>query len=308
MSNALQATGGSTLKSLVGGGFGSVGDVVADPQFATNRPSGLTNVMDRQWASVDNTIMAAFDEVTIDSEGMTWADGAPAWASPAVAATPASYGIALPPDSSSEVLRVRYLPLYERGVTPFQGYVKGGLASPNSEYYHAAYIYWPSAFDMASNNLKWLWNGQGGSPSTNHLFMAAAGPKGGYVGPWMALQGAASANLGGDNRSTIMGPVVVQDYVQGSNPDNGYWDSQADRWTMVEWYSKEETTPGVSTDGVFKAWSDGVLVCHYDEVQYSMSGGFRSLTFAPYYGGGGETQGPNANQDLFVGRFLVAVA
>jgi len=275
--------------------------------FAPNRPAGLTNVLDRQWSSADNTIMAAFDEVTQDSAGMVWADEA-GYAEPTVAASPTSYGIVAPPDSATEVLRVRYPANYTQGRTPFKMYKQGGLGEGNTKYYHACYVYWPASFDMAGNNLKWLWFAQGSTPSSNHLFMMSANNKGSYVGPWSALQNSANANLGGGNRTANMGPIVTQNSPQGANPDNGYWDAQAGKWTLVEWYVEEETVPGVSNDGIFKAWSDDVLICHYDEVQFNMGGGFRTLNLAPYYGGGGLANGPASNQDLFIGRFLVATA
>ena len=187
-------------------------------------------------------------------------------------------------------------------------YKSGGTGAGITEYYHSCYIYWPSSFDMAGNNLKWLWHSQGGTPASNHLFMMSANAKGSYVGPWSALQQTANANLGGGNPTATMGPQLVQASPQGAAADNGYWDAQVDTWVNVEFYAKEETTPGVSSDGVFKAWSNGVLISHYNQVQYSMAEGFRTLKLAPYYGGGGSPTGPNADQDLFVGRFLVAVA
>ena len=59
MSNALQATGGSTLKSLVGGGYGSVGDVAPDPITSTG------NILNDGFESGDMSAPSA-------SSGFAW--------------------------------------------------------------------------------------------------------------------------------------------------------------------------------------------------------------------------------------------
>jgi hypothetical protein len=131
--------------------------------------------------------------------------------------------------------------------------------------------------------------------------MLSSGSAGSYQGPWLATQGGGgtfSVGGGGSNKSGAI--------VNLSTPSIAA-DSQ---WHCLEWLVVRETTPGVSADGVFKAWIDGTLVCHWANLNFNAASGdptgFDTVYFGPFYGGGGSAA--PADEYLCVGRFLCAGA
>lgn len=268
--------------------------------FAQNRPSGLTNIVDRQFNSADASYATAMSGT--DTAGMAWySGGGPG----GIIATPASLtttiGATVPalPDANATCLAIKYPSGFSAGEVPFGVYWPGTIAV--TQIYMSYWVLMPSNFNSSGNNIKWVFFA--GDDSRNHVMMMSSGsPASAYLGPWCAPQGGGGAGYMGGASSYQSGALV--------NDTTPRWQGAMSTWVLVEHYAKMETSPGSSSDGLFKAWFNGNLVCSWANVKWNAASGdapnFNKFSFEPYYGGGGSAA--PADEYLCVGRMLCAGA
>lgn len=279
-------------------------------EWAQNRPPGLSMVVDRQWNPTDSTISGGVlppaSLTGTDSSGMQWFAGggiAPIINTPASIGSAIGQSVPALPDGNATCMAIRYPSGFPAGDTPFGIFVNAVPLC--SRMYHCAWVLMPDGFDSSGNNIKWLFFAQNGSDGRNHVWMLSSGDEGNYIGPWLANQGGGgSDNIGGAS-NTKSGAIVRA--APPSTDADGYWDYRQGKWLCIEWLCELESDPGVSSDGVFRAWFDGTLVNHFSNIRFNAPGdpaGFDTASFTPYYGGGGGSA--PSDQYLLVGRFLVA--
>jgi hypothetical protein len=274
-----------------------------DIEWAPNLPSGLTTIVSRYWdptdASIPGGVLPPASLTGTDSTGMQWYNGgsgpAPIIASPASLSS--TIGVTIPalPDGHATVMAIKYPSGFSAGELPFGCFVN--TVPLVKRLYLSCWVLMPSTFDSNGNNIKWVFYAQG--DSRNHVLMLSSGDVGGYVGPWMALQGGGngSTNVGGNNNTKsgavtrLLTPSIAAD----------------DTWHCMEWLVEMESSLGSSGDGVFKSWIDGVLTNDFRNINFCTSGddnGFNGCSLEPYYGGGGGAA-PSI-QYICVGRFFCA--
>lgn len=280
--------------------------------FAANRPGGLTNIVDRQWNPTDGAISGGVlppaSLTGTDSTGMQWFQGSsisPIIATAASLTTTIGQTIAALPDANATCMAIKYPSGFSAGDTPF-GIYANSVPANLKKMYMSCWIFQPVGFNSNGNNIKWVFFAQNGSNSRNHVWMLNSGANGSYIGPWLATQGGGgSFNVGGA-ANTKTGALTR---LAGPPSDaDGYWDYREGAWHCIEWFAQRETTNGVTADGIFQCWFDGTLINSFNNLNYNaVSGdpvGFDTVSFTPYYGGGGSAA--PSDQYLLLGRFLVA--
>lgn len=297
--------------------------VAAASAFAPNRPAGFSTIVDRQFAVAD---LPGGTMPHTDGYNMLWetlgGPLGPVIGAPAAIQAATGLVVPLPPDANPTFLGIQYAAGQGIGSAPFGVFFNGGFSY--KQIYLCCYVFMPSTFNSNSNNMKWGGIQQGGSPAANHILMLS-GNGGGVVGGgsptdyrsvWVVLQGSQNVSYGGSNSSPSMVTQLVPGggfvNTQGSGP--GWWASMCGQWVMCEWLCQQESNPGVSGDGSFKAWvtptSTGVtsLINYSNTVNWSSAGNslttFNIINIIPYYGGGGSTA--PALEALCVGRWQAA--
>lgn len=317
--SAVVLSGGHILGSS--GSVFSVGGS-SGPIFAGNQPSGLTVKVDRQWNPTDSSIPGGVLPPSplsgTDSFDMAWQVGDGGNTSPLIATTASltsSTGISLvsPPDGHPTFMAIRYPNGQAAGTSPFAVTYAGTIST--QQIYHCCWIYIPTGFDNSGNNIKWNGIESGGTHSANHIFMLLSGEGSpDYRANWLTLQGGAgNAELGGAGQAASPAPITSLSSPnpppQGSGP--GWWATQEGAWHLCEWYAKQETTPGSSTDAIFKSWFDGTLINYWNNFNFNGTSGdpnaFNVTNVIPYYGGGGSANSTGVTQYIFVGRWYVAI-
>lgn len=288
--------------------------------FAPNLPSGMTVIVDRQWNPTDGSISGGVlpppSLTGTDSFSMTWhtGDGAsqvPIIATPASLTSTIGQTIPAPPDSHSTIMAVHYPTGEAGGTAPFILSMAGSFTY--KRIYMCVYVFEPTGFNTTGNNIKWLGvESHAGTGSANHIFMLSSGDSTDYRADWMVLQGGhGNQELGGESSPT--GFLTALTYPpQGTGI--GWWLSMQGRWLILEWFAQQETTPGVSADGIFESWitvpgGASTVINHWDNLTFNGTSGdpnaFNAASFVPYYGGGGSTA-PSPGQYIVLGRYYVA--
>lgn len=284
----------------------------AASSFAPNQPAGLTTLIDRQWNPTDPTIPGGVLPPSPltggDSFSMSWQTGDGGNTPPlinTVASLTTATGVALvaPPDGHATVMAIKYPTGQAGGTSPFAITYNKSLST--KQIYHCCRIFIPTGFNDNGNNIKW--NGIESGGSANHIFMLVAGESDNRL-CWLTLQGGfGNRELGGPGNDPNFVQCLPPPPPQGTTTG---WLSHAEgKWSLFEYWAKQETTPGVSADGQFKAWVDGVLITFYNNINFNATSGnpnaFNITNIIPYYGGGGGAA--PSNQYIFVGRWYVAV-
>ena len=274
--------------------------------------TGLTTIRDKHFDPGDSPLVTGWPTTSgtptgTDADGMSWYAGdAPAGAGfsgtvapiiDTVANIAAITGHSIPalPDDYPTIMAIKYPANWPRGYRPFGGNV--GSSSTATKTYFCTYFMMPPSFDSRGNVIKWIVVSQTGGK--NHILEMSSGGIGTYRGPWFAAQGAQNYVCGG-TASNKAGAIVNLATPTVTN------DGQ---WHCVEMYLQRETTPGVSADGIFKAWIDDTLVCHWNNLNFNAVGdtsGIGSAEFQPYLGGGGSEPAAITDQYIYVGRVLSA--
>lgn len=289
--------------------------------FAQNRPAGLTTVIDRQWDPTDPSIPGGVLPPSpisgTDSFNMAWFNGTGSPASPPIIDTPANLsttiGKTVPamPDGHSTCMAIFYASGFTRAEVPFILEYVGGFSLPCQKMYHCCWVNMPSNFRSTGNNIKWL-DFQHQDPGiSNHILMLSSqdNTSDGRAA-WMVTQGGGGTNSYGGQGANASGAITSLAVPPPQGTGVGWWASNYDSWHLCEWFVQRETTPGVSSDGIFKAWFDGVLINSWANIKYNAASGdangFNVIQLNPYYGGGG-VEAP-ANEYICLGHFLVAAA
>lgn len=287
--------------SASGGGGGG-------PTWAPNLPGGLSVIVDRQWNPTDGTIpggvLPPASLSGTDSTGMQWfqaSNVAPLIATPASLTTTIGQTIPSLPTSggsgNATCMAIKYPSGFSAGSTPFGCFVNS--VDICTHMYIACWVCIPAGFNSNGNNIKWIFFAQNGPNGRNHVVMLSSGTTSNYVGPWIANQGGGgSFNIGG-TASNKTGETV--------DLDDANLPALQGTWMCVEWEMTLETNPAVSSDGICKFWVNNQLRGHWTNIRYNGSGdpaGFDTVSFTPYYGGGGS----NAPSDQYIclGRFYAA--
>lgn len=301
----------SGLASTAGSGGGG-------SPFAINRPAGLTTVIDRQWnptdASIPGGVLPPASLSGTDSFHMTWFGGFPATAP--VIDTPANLtslvGVTIPalPDANATCMAVKYPSGFNAGETPFGLFYTGSFSLPCQQMYICCWSLMPDNFRSNGNNIKWV-NFQNTSPISNHIAMfSSQNNQSDGRAVWAVTQGSSGNGVFGGEGANSAGAINSLPVAPPLGSGAGVWASNYDGWHLNEWFIRTETTPGVSSDGIFKGWFDGTLINYWNNIKFNAasgdSNGFNLIQFDPYYGGGGGAA--PADEYLLVGRFLVACA
>lgn len=283
--------------------------------FAPNRPGGLTLAFDRNYDKTDSSIPGGVLPPSplsgTDSFHCQWSVGSPNQAPiiDTIANLTSLTGRTVPvlPDGHPTAMAVFYPSGFTAAACPFQmQYVGTALASSVRSMYGCMYVCVPGNFRSNGNNIK-FWNIQNTGAGSNHIFMLNSFDNtsdGRTV--WLATQGTGGTQTWGGDSSSPSG-IGMQTFLtppppQGSGP--GWIPSFYDQWTMMEYLAITETNPGVSFDGQFWGWVNGVLVNRTSNIRYNApsgdSNGFNDITLIPYYGGGGSNA--PGNEYWFLGR------
>lgn len=275
--------------------------------FSPNRPIGLTNIVDRQWNPTDPSIpggvLPPASLSGTDSTGMQWFASnnvAPLIDTPANITSAIGSPIPALPDANATCMAIKYPSGFAAGSTPFGIFCN--TVPLVTHMYISCWVCMPSNFNSNSNNIKWVFYAQNGPNGRNHVVMLSSGAMGSEVGPWMANQGGGggSINIGGNN-NTMAGALV--------NLANANLPALKGTWANFEWEMILETVPGVSADGICKFWVNNILRGSWNNIKFNGIGdpnGFDTVSFTPYYGGGGAAA--PSDQYLCIGRFLAAGA
>lgn len=279
----------------------------SSPAFAPNAPVGYTTFLDRTWSPTDGTISGGvLPPATLsgtDSFHCQWGSGSPSVLpiidTPANISTLVGETVPASPDGHSTIMAVKYNSGFNSGEAPFTiNFV--GSNGPSKALYQSFYVYLPASWTSNNNNIKWvgfqndIGNGTGGT--ANHIMMfesqssvddsRAAG---------MVTQGGGGTNSYGVQGSNASGAITA---LTIPNPPTvpvpsapGYFATNRSAWHCIEQLAITETTPGVSSDGVFKSWFDGTLINSWANIRFNAASGdsnqFTEWLFEPLYGGGG---------------------
>lgn len=293
------------------------------PTFAPNRPAGYTTLVDRQWNPTDSSIPGGVLPPSslsgTDSFNMEWFSGSPSQVP--IIATPASLsstiGVTIPPlpDGNPTAMAYVYPSGFPAGDVPF-GVFFVGSGLPATHMYVSMWALMPSNFLSNGNNIKLAQFQQMGAPAnSNHIIMfnSQNNTTDGRMS-WMVTQGGGGSNqYGGEgtNASGALASLVIPNPPTTPIPSAtlGYWSNNYSQWMNIEYLMITETTPGVSSDGVFMGWVNGTLVNSWNNIRYNAVSGdanaFNQFSVELYYGGGGSAA--PSTQYLAIGRTLMAV-
>ena len=197
--------------------------------------------------------------------------------------------------------------------------ISGPSATTGRTFYLCCFVLFPSNWTNEGNNIK-FWQLTQANSQNDILMLEPDGSSTQLA--WLVLQpggaggGGSDCYLGGN--PPLGNFTAVSSLVNGSYDQVGYaTGSQLGVWLMLEWLCIEETTPGVSGDGIFKSWvtnmSTGVSVLanYWNNLNYYNSGATggefgNNFQLIPYWGGGGSNA--TANHYFCMGRTQLAIA